>query len=231
MGWLWKTTEPSSDPAPSAQSSSTLLQDPSEPSSSSTTVAPPTSSPPPTRTLSRDELAEAELNDFLSTLNRSTAEPQGKPSNHSPSLQPPLPAPSPSTSSAVSLTLPTPELEGPEETEWTTVATYPTRMRCTDLFDSAVHCASFGGQLNNVYRYGEMKACGEHWAAWRFCMRAKALGQEERERAVQKYYRDRAKSRYGGRMASSEDVWVGRKEVLVGAFREGIVDEGDGNSI
>ena len=67
-----------------------------------------------------------------------------------------------------------------------------------------------------VYRYGQLKDCSEISADWRFCMRTKAMSAAEKRKAIVNRYREKAAKLKSG--LSSEDVWEGRKEPLVGAF-------------
>ncbi|KAI9798695.1 MAG: hypothetical protein M1825_005022 [Sarcosagium campestre] len=95
---------------------------------------------------------------------------------------------------------------------------FPTTMSCREAFDSAFYCQSFGGQFNNLYRYGGVKQCSEHWSAFWFCMRTKSYPQPEREGKIQDFYRKReVKYKLG---PSSEDVWRIRSEPVLGAFSE-----------
>ncbi|KAI9853186.1 MAG: hypothetical protein M1838_000042 [Thelocarpon superellum] len=142
------------------------------------------------RKLSRDEQAELELQEFIDQV---SAEPS-RPSNVSPTDA--ASSPSPSSISPDSL--------------------FPTSMSCRQAFDSAFYCQSMGGQFNNVYRYGGIKDCSEHWGAFWFCMRTRSYSDEERAKKVQDFYRGRAvKYKIG---PSSEDVWEVRREPVTGAF-------------
>ncbi|KAL8663160.1 MAG: hypothetical protein Q9202_004092 [Teloschistes flavicans] len=95
---------------------------------------------------------------------------------------------------------------------------YPAEISCHAAFDAAFYCQSLGGQLNNVYRYGSFRSCSQHWSDFWFCMRTNRsfLGEEERERRVQKHYRLRELKYKVGH--SSEDVWKGRTRMVDGAF-------------
>lgn len=83
-------------------------------------------------------------------------------------------------------------------------------MSCRAAFDSAFYCTSLGGHFNDIYRYGQLRSCSEHWADWRFCMGLKSKGREEKEAAVQDRYRDKEEKVRG--RANSEDVWRRRGE-------------------
>ena len=75
-----------------------------------------------------------------------------------------------------------------------------------------------GGQFNNVYRYGGIKDCSEHWSAFWFCRRTKSYADDQRAGRIRDFYRARAvKYKIG---PSSEDVWQVRKEPVLGAFAE-----------
>jgi hypothetical protein len=90
-------------------------------------------------------------------------------------------------------------------------------MSCSAAFDSAFYCQSLGGKFNDIYRYGELRSCSEHWSAFWFCMRQKSVGDGERRRKVQEHYRERA-AKYKT-MKSSEDVWEVRRTPLQEAFK------------
>ena len=152
----------------------------------------PPSSPPPRR-LSRDEQAELELQDLLAQVSSEAPGPSSPSSGAATAGAPPSP---PASIAPDSL--------------------YPTTMSCRQAFDSAFYCQSMGGQFNNVYRYGGIKDCGEHWGAFWFCMRNKSYGDAERARRVQSFYRGRAAKYKVG--PSSEDVWEVRREPVEGAF-------------
>ncbi|KAL8765127.1 MAG: hypothetical protein Q9203_006729 [Teloschistes exilis] len=101
---------------------------------------------------------------------------------------------------------------------------YPTEISCRAAFDAAFYCQSFGGQLNNVYRYGSFRDCRQHWSDFWFCLRTNRgfLGDEEKQRRVQKHYQLRELKYKVG--PSSEDVWKGRTRMVEGAF-EGYLEE------
>ncbi|KAF2754048.1 hypothetical protein EJ05DRAFT_163319 [Pseudovirgaria hyperparasitica] len=88
---------------------------------------------------------------------------------------------------------------------------YPSTMSCRDAFDAAYYCASFGGKFNDIYRYGELRSCSEHWGQWRFCMRLKVLQPQEREQRVREFYREKEAHTRVGR--NSEEVWKRRTDI------------------
>lgn len=102
---------------------------------------------------------------------------------------------------------------------------YPTEISCRAAFDAAFYCQSFGGQLNNVYRYGSFRDCRQHWSDFWFCLRTNRgfLGDEEKQRRVQKHYQLRELKYKVG--PSSEDVWKGRTRMVEGAFEGYLEDE------
>ncbi|KAF2178338.1 hypothetical protein K469DRAFT_731781 [Zopfia rhizophila CBS 207.26] len=85
---------------------------------------------------------------------------------------------------------------------------YPETMSCRAAFDSAFYCASFGGKFNDIYRYGELRDCSEHWSDFWFCMRIKSKGAEVKKALVRERYREK-EERVKGR-PNSEDVWEKR---------------------
>ncbi|KAL5115915.1 hypothetical protein ACEQ8H_006231 [Pleosporales sp. CAS-2024a] len=96
----------------------------------------------------------------------------------------------------------------------------PRTMSCRAAFDSAFYCSSLGGHFNDIYRYGQLRTCSEHWSDFWFCMRVKNSysGTHIKERMVQERYRDKEEKLRQG--PSSEDVWRlrGHHERIVGAF-------------
>ncbi|KAF2866910.1 hypothetical protein BDV95DRAFT_443293, partial [Massariosphaeria phaeospora] len=85
---------------------------------------------------------------------------------------------------------------------------YPRTMSCRAAFDSAFYCASLGGHFNDIYRYGTLRACSEHWADWRFCMALKNRSADAAAEAVQQRYRDKEAKVLEG--PNSEEVWTRR---------------------
>lgn len=155
---------------------------------------------PQTQTLTRDE---QELKQFLEAFENSSNEANAKSNNtKSPSSQ------SLSTSSDSAST--TPSSIAPD-------SLYPDTMSCRSAFDYAFFCQSFGGQFVNVYRYGELRSCSEHWENFWLCMRTRTYGDQERGRIIRDHYRKRAIKYKTG--PSSEDVWDMRMEPVKTAFR------------
>ena len=89
---------------------------------------------------------------------------------------------------------------------------YPDDMSCRSAFDYAFFCQSFGGQWVNVYRYGELRSCSEHWQNFWLCMKALTYPEEERKRMIRDHYRKKAVKYKTG--PSSEDVWDVRTESI-----------------
>lgn len=89
---------------------------------------------------------------------------------------------------------------------------YPDEMSCRSAFDYAFFCQSFGGQWVNVYRYGELRSCSEHWENFWLCMKARTYPDEERKRMIRDHYRKKAVKYKTG--PSSEDVWDVRTESI-----------------
>lgn len=86
---------------------------------------------------------------------------------------------------------------------------YPTYLSCSACFDQAYYCSSVGGQLTNIYRYGALRSCSELWAQWRFCMRTKTMGDEERKQRIWEWSREKEARKKLGR--NSEEVWGAKK--------------------
>jgi hypothetical protein len=96
-------------------------------------------------------------------------------------------------------------------------------MSCRAAFDSAFYCSSLGGHFNDIYRYGQLRACSEHWNDFWFCMRVNNSynPRDTKERMIQERYREKEDKLRNG--PSSEDVWRlrGEGEQVVGAFGMG----------
>ncbi|KAM5441118.1 hypothetical protein MferCBS31731_003906 [Microsporum ferrugineum] len=201
MGWLWN-----SSPAPAEQAQE---KEPSAPAASNSNPFPPNTTENPTaqrsqKPLGRDELAETELNELLKSLDNSSSSTEQN-------------APSTSKSrTSKQLLSQSMDSESPS-TQFQAEPLYPKTMSCRTAFDYAYFCQSFGGQWVNVYRYGELRSCSEHWSDFWFCMRSKSLPDEEREKAISDRYRRKAIKYKTG--PSSEDVWELRKEPVIGAFQ------------
>ncbi|KAF2849875.1 hypothetical protein T440DRAFT_499447 [Plenodomus tracheiphilus IPT5] len=107
----------------------------------------------------------------------------------------------------------------------------PRTMSCRAAFDSAFYCSSLGGHFNDLYRYGQLRSCSDHWNDFWFCMRTKNSysGRDVKERMVQDRYREKEVKLLSG--PNSEDVWVrrGPGEEVRGAFGAGMgVQRDDG---
>ncbi|WEW61806.1 hypothetical protein PRK78_007302 [Emydomyces testavorans] len=191
MGWWWNS------PSQSEASSVSPVPDngapPSQLQAEQHTPAPP---PQKRTTVSRDELAEAELQAFLAGLKPTHESAQSTPSS---SAESPPPPPPPPTSSSID----------PD-------SLYPTTMSCRSAFDYAFFCQSLGGQWVNYYRYGELRDCSQHWSDFWFCMRSKSYSEADRAKMIADRYRKKAVKWKTG--PSSEDVWDIRTEPVRGAF-------------
>ena len=154
--------------------------------------------PQQTQTLTRDE---QELKQFLEAFEKSGNEADAK-SNKSTTT-------SPSSQSNPSASTP-PSSIAPD-------SLYPDSMSCRSAFDYAFFCQSFGGQFVNVYRYGELRSCSEHWENFWLCMRTRTYGDRERGRIIRDHYRKKAIKYKTG--PSSEDVWDMRMEPVKTAFQ------------
>jgi len=196
MGWIWSSPGPKAEP----ENSQTPEAAPKVSSQSSTTPAnpPPSSSSNPQ--LTRDELAESELRSFLQDLEADIHTSSAK-YNRVP--QPPTPHADPSPTARRRAPSPHTSLE--EEL-------LPKEMTCRTAFDAAFYCQSLGGQFNNLYRYGGIKSCSEHWNEFWFCMKTRSTGDEQKVGMIRDYYRRKGlKYKLG---PSSEDVWQARDKKL-----------------
>ncbi|TVY81631.1 Early meiotic induction protein [Lachnellula suecica] len=189
MGWLWSTPTPpaSSSPTPS----STFPPDQKD------NVPLPVPAEAFSKPLSRDEQAEKELASFLQELDADSRPSSTKYSRIGR-------APPPATSQ------PRPPSKEPLGDQL-----LPTTMSCRDAFDAAFYCNSFGGKFNDLYRYGGVRPCSEHWNKFWFCMRTRQWSSPQKEEAIKDYYKKVESKKYEG--GSSEDIWKSReKRVEVG---------------
>lgn len=208
MGWWWSSSVKDS------QSVSSIAP----PATSDNQSHPPSSDqfkqPFPTRSLSREEQAEQDLQNLLSSFqdeSQATSRP----------IQSPLRfllgsnSGSKPTTSQSSNAKETPGHNARNDVDLESV-NLPTTLSCRDCFDYAFFCQSFGGQFANVYRYGELRNCKEHWSDFWFCMRTKSYVEEEKTKMIQDRWRRKEMKFKTG--PSSEDVWDARTKRVEGAF-------------
>ncbi|KAH8812028.1 hypothetical protein F5884DRAFT_784156 [Xylogone sp. PMI_703] len=202
MGWLWSSSS-SSESSQAIGSSNT----PNTPNASTQPVqAIPQQATAPSKRPTRDELAERDLQSLLQGL-EADVRPSSTKYNHVPKQPPP-----PTNSNQTTTTVPEEERLNP-----LAESILPTTMSCRQAFDAAFYCQSLGGQFNNLYRYGNIRSCSEHWSDFWFCMRTRGYTGTDKEEMIRKHYREREKRRYGkeeGPGRSSEDVWKSRDKKL-----------------
>lgn len=156
----------------------------------------PQNAPPPKK-LTPDEQAELEFSQILASLQEA---------ENSPSKTPPS-----STSGADTTTPSEPSSSIAPE------SLYADEMSCRTAFDYAFFCQSFGGQFVNVYRYGELRSCSEHWDNFWLCMKTRSWSDDLRKKAIRAHNRKKAIKYKTG--PSSEDVWDVRLEPARDAFQ------------
>ena len=151
------------------------------------------------RALTRDEEAEADLQELLDAFHGTSSSTTRTP----PPTKPPPSSP------------PTGQIN---RSSIHPSALYPTSMSCRAAFDSAFYCQSLGGQFTNLYRYGTMRDCSDQWSNFWFCMRTNrgVLSEEGKAERIQRHYEGRAKKYRVG--PSSEDVWEIREARVEEAF-------------
>ncbi|KAL2845451.1 hypothetical protein BJY01DRAFT_182506 [Aspergillus pseudoustus] len=190
MGWFWsKSSSTTKDESQTIQSPTTT------PENIHTSPQPQPQRQP--RELTREEKADAEFKQLWTSLENdinsaatsatSTASPQSSDS-----------------------TIPTPASIAPD-------SLYPDTMSCRSAFDYAFFCQSLGGQFVNVYRYGELRSCSEHWENFWMCMKTRTFSEKEKSRLIRDHYRKKAIKYKTG--PSSEDVWEVRVEPVKNAFQ------------
>lgn len=208
MGWLWSsspgdsgaasTKEPSASTPPTGRVALTDEQ-------RSRIFGQPTQSPPP-QNLSREQHADAELEDLIRQFQAADPDTPSKST-----LDSALPAQNRSEPPPISRTLPDGTLDISPD------AIYPRTMSCRQQFDQAFYCQSLGGKFNDIYRYGHLRSCSEHWAAWRFCMRMRTIGEKDKGERIKEFYKERHEKQKEEK-GSSEDVWELRTVAVEKAF-------------
>ncbi|GKZ37651.1 hypothetical protein AbraIFM66950_009300 [Aspergillus brasiliensis] len=198
MGWWW-----SSAPKEGQSSAPAASNAPASQPSPETTSAP--SQPPQPRTLTREEQADAEWKTLIASLESDIS---GQKQQQSPSAGDSTSSDSASSPSSADPQAP-PSSIAPE-------SLYADEMSCRSAFDYAFFCQSFGGQFVNVYRYGELRSCSEHWDNFWMCMKTRTLPDQQRRKAIRDHNRKKAIKYKTG--PSSEDVWDVRTEPVQNAF-------------
>lgn len=159
MVWFW------SSPAAKPELSS------SPPPTPPTPTAAPTH--PSSQPRSREEQADLEWASLLQEL-----EADLKPSSTKYNRVPKTPPPPSNTSK----TTPQSTQSSPSDRSLTLEESLlPISISCRQTFDNAFYCQSFGGQFNNLYRYGGIRDCSELWSDFWFCMKTRTLGGESKD--------------------------------------------------
>lgn len=109
-----------------------------------------------------------------------------------------------------SFSTPSPTSDTPAAQQEEFDPTLPRSMSCRAAFDSAFYCSSLGGHFNDLYRYGQLRSCSDHWNDFWFCMRTKNSysGPEVKERLIQERYAEKEKALKT--KPNCEDVWTRR---------------------
>ncbi|KAJ5272831.1 hypothetical protein N7478_007956 [Penicillium angulare] len=168
-------------------------------SSSNNTPTLPESTTPqnaPPKKLTPDEQADLEFNQLLADLRRADGELNN------------------TTQSSTS------SLNGTAEHPTSSIAPeslYADTMSCRTAFDYAFFCQSFGGQFVNVYRYGELRSCSDHWDNFWLCMKTRGWSDELRRKTIRDHNKKKAIKYKTG--PSSEDVWDVRLDPASDAFK------------
>ncbi|KAJ5169066.1 uncharacterized protein N7482_004660 [Penicillium canariense] len=195
MGWWWSSS-PQKDTSKDASSTIPNIPQP----------APPIA--PPARQLTPDEQADLEFSQILAELQRADAELSGSQKRGPESFN-------------GSITAPTnPDTGAPPAQPASSIAPeslYADSMSCRTAFDYAFFCQSFGGQFVNVYRYGELRSCSEHWDNFWLCMKTRGWSDDLRRKAIRAHNQKKAIKYKTG--PSSEDVWDVRLEPAKDSFQ------------
>lgn len=164
--------------------------------STSTPESIPQNAPPP-KQLTPDEQADLEFKQILASLQEAEASSSKTLSSQQTDTDATTPS-EPSSSIA------------PE-------SLYADEMSCRTAFDYAFFCQSFGGQFVNVYRYGELRSCSEHWDNFWLCMRTRSWSDDLRRKAIRAHNQKKAIKYKTG--PSSEDIWDVRLDPVRDAFK------------
>jgi hypothetical protein len=154
-----------------------------------------------TKSASRDEIADEELQSFLRELVAEESTPK-----------PPKFVRKPKSINPTSSATPNQLLSNEPLSE----QLLPTIMSCRTAFDQAFYCNSLGGRFNDLYRYGNIRSCSEDWNDFWFCMRTRGYTGKSKEDAIREHYRQKERVKYAKDLGkeSSENVWRTR-EVMV----------------
>ncbi|RDW69147.1 EMI1 family protein [Aspergillus mulundensis] len=187
MGWLWNSSTPTKSSSESQATQSPALEGLPNP------TPPQLQSQTQTQKLTREEQADAEVAQLWASLKNDINQPeQTQEASSKSDLQS-----SPSSIAPESL--------------------YPDTWSCSDAFDYAFFCQSLGGQFVNVYRYGELRSCSEHWDNFWLCMKTRRFPEMEKKKVIRDLNRKKAIKYKTG--PSSEDVWAVRMEPVKGCFQ------------
>ncbi|KAF4631607.1 hypothetical protein G7Y89_g6524 [Cudoniella acicularis] len=195
MGWLWSDAA-----ASSSSSSSSSAPPPATQENNFSSTVPTSDTPVASKPLSRDELAEQELNAFLQEIN-AEAKVSSKKYTRMSKIAPPPTSPATDRQNAAQ-NIPLSE------------QLLPTSMSCRVAFDEAFYCNSAGGKFNDLYRYGGLRSCSDSWSKFWFCMRTRSYGDKEKEEAIKEHYRTTERRKYPRDVkgAGSEDIWKSRDQ-------------------
>lgn len=156
MGWFWTASQGSQSTQSEPESATVADMTPSE-----RNPAQPQSSTTSPESQSRDEVADREFATLWQEI-----EADLRPSSTKYNRVPKQP-PTPTSQSEAAKNVAAENLTLEEQL-------LPTTMSCRQKFDDAFYCQSFGGQFNNLYRYGGMRECSELWGDFWFCMKTRS---------------------------------------------------------
>ncbi|KAI7368214.1 hypothetical protein KC354_g2836 [Hortaea werneckii] len=231
MGWLWSSSPSSATPAQDQnqnQNQSQLDQNTApntEPAHRSFALSEDqrnrifgsaTSRPDSNSTGRHDKQSDAEIENWLNSFSSTSPSSDGTKAAET-STSEPTSEPTPSSA---------PSRYNEDGTlNISPAALAPRTMSCRQAFDAAFYCQSLGGKFNDVYRFGKVQDCSEHWGAFWFCMRNRTLPGKDKEEMIAQYYLDRDERRK--ERGSSEDVWEIRTRGVERAFhRDPDAEEG-----
>ncbi|TKA61017.1 hypothetical protein B0A49_09650 [Cryomyces minteri] len=214
MGWFWSaSTVPTPKPLEPLEPLKEVDDHPPHAPEPSQSPPNPEDAPvsQPLKPLSRDAQADADLQSLIASFSSEAAShARTRASRTDGSDLPPAPAHSHESAR--------PDTGPAAAGDISPDSLFPSEMSCRQAFDSAFYCQSLGGQFNQIYRFGELRGCSEHWSNFWFCMRTKSQPEEKKASMIREHYRQRhVKYKVG---PSSEDVWQLRTEPVQDAFNK-----------
>lgn len=106
------------------------------------------------------------------------------------------------------------------------LSSFPSTLHVSTAFDELFQCFSIGGQVKNLYRYGQLSYCERQreklwfalWYGKFFDMSKQQEDNSTNGKKIQQFYKSRLLQDQA--KGSSEDIWEARKKPLINPFKE-----------